>query len=325
MYKRIIAHADLDGVISAALCSQAFNINFIMFTQPRLIAEARVSITNDDIVCDLPYPLECGLWFDHHEGNLEELSYRNLDINDIAGRFELKDSCARVVYDYFLEQGKSFPDYYPNMVDEADVIDSFNYKDIEDWRQETPGKILDATIKVKEPSAERKWEYLRNLVRHLKSRPIEEVAKMTSVRKRYRQYREEEEQMLEQIEHEISFLPEDTEHRLIILDLTHHFRRPNLLKQLAYLVHPEAQAVLQVNNIYEDKTKTNDLTFSMSLSLNMNQAEHNKDIGDIMRSLNLGSGHPGAAAGTLPCSSKEEMLRKKEETVKEIYLRFIEQ
>ncbi|MBN1482563.1 hypothetical protein EH223_10995 [candidate division KSB1 bacterium] len=325
MFKRIVTHADLDGVISAAICSYHYGINFLLFTQPRLVSDAKISITREDIVCDLPYPLECGLWFDHHEGNAEELEYRNINAEEIPGRFELKDSCARVVYDYFIEQDKKMPDFYAESVAEADIIDAFNYKDIDDWRTETPGKIIDATIKVKEASAERKWEYLRNLVRHFKTRPIKEISKMTSVRKRYRAYREEEERMLEQIKKEISFLPRDKDHKIVILDLTRHNRRPMLLKQLAYLVHPECEAVLQVGNLYQDKTKTNDLTFSMSLSLNLNKIEHSKDVGDIMRSLNLGSGHPGAAAGTIACESKDEMLKVKEDLLNEIYDRFIQQ
>ena len=31
-----------------------------------------------------------------------------------------------------------------------------------------------------------------------------------------------------------------------------------------------------------------------------------------MRTLNIGDGHPGAAAGTVRCASKQEMLKKKE-------------
>ena len=319
MYKRIITHADLDGVISAAICSLNTGINFLMFTQPRLVADAKISITKEDIVCDLPYPLECGLWFDHHEGNLEELSYRNIKSGEIPGRFDPKDSCARVVYEYYQDLGKRMPDFLADSVAEADIIDSFNYKDIEDWRTESPGKIIDATIKVKEVSAERKWEYLRNLVRHFKTRTIKDISKMTSVRKRYRAYREEEERMIEQIKKEISFLPRDKDHKIILIDLTHHKRRPMVFKQLAYLVHPECEAVLQVNNVYQDKVKTNDLTFSMSLSLNRNKVEHHKDIGDIMRMLNIGSGHPGAAAGTIACESKEDMLKTKDRLLHQIY------
>ncbi|MBN1465232.1 hypothetical protein JXA02_05685 [candidate division KSB1 bacterium] len=325
MYKRIITHADLDGVISAAICSYNLGIQFFMFTQPRLVSEAKISITKDDIVCDLPYPLECGLWFDHHDGNREELVYRKIEPENIPGRFEAINSCAHVVYDYFRAQDKQMPDFFLAAVAEADVIDAFNYKDIDDWRVETPGKIIDATIKVKEESAEQKWEYLRNLVRHFSNRPIDEIAKMTSVQKRYRSYCEEEQRMIEQIRDEISFLPQDADHKIIIIDLTHHNRRPMVFKQLAYLVHPECQAVLQVGNVYQDKTKTNDLMFSMSLSLNMNKTEHHKDIGDIMRQLNLGSGHPGAAAGTIACASKDEMLRTKMRMLNEIYDLFLQQ
>lgn len=317
MLKRIVSHADFDGVVSATICSHVLGIKFLVFTQPRLVSEARLSITSEDVVCDLPYPLECGLWFDHHEGNLDELKYRNIDINNIKGRFEIKDSCARVVFEYFSE--KTFPPHFEQMVQEADIIDAFNYKDINDWRAETPGKIIEATTKLKEDSAERKWEYLRNLVRQMRSRPLEEVASMNSVRKRYKLYLEEEDRMLEQIKNEISFLPQDTENKIIIIDLTRHNKRPNVLKQLAYLVFPRAEAVLQVGNIFDNNIKTNDLTFSMSLSLNMNRIEHKKDIGDIMRILNLGGGHPGAAAGTLACLSKDDMLKKKDKIINEIY------
>ncbi|MDZ7725063.1 MAG: hypothetical protein U5R06_20170 [candidate division KSB1 bacterium] len=321
--KRIITHADFDGVVCAALCSKATGINYIMFTQPRLVAEARISITKDDIVCDLPYPLECGLWFDHHEGNLEELKYRNIDPSEIKGEFALEESCARVVFNYY--QDMDFPDFYAGIVDEADMIDAFNYHSIEDWRRTTPGKILDSTIKLKEESADIKWEFLRNLVRQLRDRPIDKVANMPSVQKRYRIYKNEEERMLKEIKQDAVFLEKDIERNLIILDTTQHNHRPNILKHLAYLVYPDALAVLQISNLYEHMTKTNHLSFSMSLSLNMTDNNHNKNVGDIMRTLNLGGGHPGAGAGTIHCSSKDEMLKTKDRIAHEIYDLFCEQ
>lgn len=321
--KRIITHADFDGVVCAALCSKATEINFILFTQPRLVAEARISITADDIVCDLPYPLECGLWFDHHEGNLEELQHRNIDLSEIKGSFSPRDSCARVIFEYYKDI--NFPDFYQQMVEEADIIDAFNYHSIEEWRKITPGKIIDSTIKLKESSADKKWEFLRNLVRNLRDRPIEEVAEMPSVRKRYRIYKEEEERMLEQIKKDATFLERDKEHKLIIIDTTQHNQRPNLLKHLAYLIYPDSLAVLQISNLYEHETKTNDLAFSMSLSLNLQDDNHNKNAGDIMSTLNLGGGHPGAGGGTIKCASKQEMLETKKNLINEIYDLFCEQ
>src|SRR4030067_2144361 len=102
--RRIITHNDFDGLVSAAICLFALKINFIVFTGPRTVSEARISITDEDVVCDLPYPLECDLWFDHHEANLEELGFRKIDPASIKARFDIKDSCARVVYQYFWER-----------------------------------------------------------------------------------------------------------------------------------------------------------------------------------------------------------------------------
>jgi len=61
------------------------------------------------------------------------------------------------------------------------------------------------------------------------------------------------------------------------------------------------------------------LSFSLSLALNLNKREHRKDVGEIMRSLNIGDGHKGAAGGTVYCTSKAEMLRKKGEIINEIF------
>jgi hypothetical protein len=53
-------------------------------------------------------------------------------------------------------------------VEEADVIDSFSYASIEDWRKETPGKVIDSTLKVLFQSAEDQSSYMRNLVQQLR-------------------------------------------------------------------------------------------------------------------------------------------------------------
>jgi len=320
MYKRIITHNDFDGLVSAAICSYVFKINFIVFTGPRIVSEARISITAEDVVCDLPYPLECGMWFDHHEGNLEEVRYRKMDPSTIAGRFSLKDSCARVVYDYFINE--NLPGHFAEMVDEADVIDAFNYKSLVDWRAPTPAKIIDSAIKLQSEDQEAKRQFLRSLIGLLKERPLTEVSATPSIQKRYRTFVEEEERMLERVRQDLYFLDQDVEKRVMILDLTHHKRRPNVLKHLAYLLHPQALAVLEVKNVFSQDVKTNDLAFSMSLSLNLRDQEHGKDVGEIMRRLNIGSGHAGAAAGQIACRSKEESNATKTKMLNEIYAMF---
>ncbi len=318
-YERIITHHDFDGIVSASLCGWVLKIQKVIFTGPMTITRSQLMITDQDVVCDLPYPLQCGLWFDHHEGNLEELSYRKIDPKSIPGRFDSKPSCSRVVYEYFSEQ-MGIPSYFLGAVEEADMIDSFAYPSIEDWRRETPGKIIDLTLKLPFPSPEEKTQYMRNLFQQIQVRPLGEVSRLDFVQRRWRHYQEEEGRMLQIIRDASYFLEEDERKELIVIDVTPYQRRPNLIKNLAFLIYPHALGVVEVYNLIDHQgVKSNHLGFSMSLSINGNRSEGSKNIGEIMRTLNIGDGHPGAAAGQIRCRSKQEMLKTKKEILNQIF------
>jgi oligoribonuclease NrnB/cAMP/cGMP phosphodiesterase (DHH superfamily) len=316
-YEKIITHHDFDGLVSAALCAWVLKVEKLIFAGPLAIARSQITITERDVVCDLPYPLQCGLWFDHHEGNLQELTYRKIDPASIPGRFDLKPSCSRVVYDYFSERS-NLASYFLRAVEEADQIDSFSFSSIDEWRKETPGKVIEFTLKSHFASNEEKVSYMRSLVQQLRERPIEEVATLPSIQKRLKQYQEEEGRMLDMIKRSSHFLDRDLQKEVVIIDLIPYQRRPYLIKNLAFLVYPEALAVLEVYNLLDRGIKSNDLGFSMSLSINGNKG-NSKNIGEIMRVLNMGDGHPGAAAGTIRCKSKQEMLKKKQEFLNQIF------
>ena len=318
VFEKIVTHNDFDGIVSASLCTWAIKAEKVLFTGPVAITRSRITMTERDVVCDLPYPLQCGLWFDHHEGNLQELAYRKIDPKSIPGRFELKPSCSRVVYDYFSED-KVLPAYFLEAVEEADVIDSFSYASIEEWRKETPGKIIDLTLKGRFSSPEDQTSYMRNLVQQLRDRPLTEVSKLPFVQKQLKQYREEEGRMIRTIQDASSFMDEDERKEVIVIDLTPHRRRPHLIKNLAFLLHPQALGVLEIYNLFEQGVKSNNLGVSMALSIQGNRGGHSKNIGEIMRVLNIGDGHPGAAAGTIQCTSKQEMLKKKKDVLTQIF------
>jgi hypothetical protein len=318
-YEKIVTHNDFDGIVSASLCSWVLRIQKVMFAGPMTIARSQITITQKDVVCDLPYPLQCGLWFDHHEGNLQELMLRKIDVQSIPGRFDLRPSCSRVVYEYFSER-EEFPSYFIKAVEEADVIDSFSYSSIEDWRRETPGKVIDSTLKVLFQSVEDQSSYMRNLVQQLRDRSIEEVSRLDFVQKRLRQYRDEEGRMLRIIRDSSCFNEEDMKKEVVVIDLTSYQRRPHLIKNLAFLIYPEALGVLEVYSLTDHQgVKSNHLGLSMALSIHGNKKDQGKNIGEIMRTLNIGDGHPGAAAGTVRCQSKQEMLKKKKEYLGKIF------
>lgn len=318
IFEKIVTHNDFDGIVSAAICARALGVGKVLFAGPLTILRSQITITEKDVVCDLPYPLQCGLWFDHHEGNLQELEYRKIDPWSLPGRFGLKLSCSRVVYEYF-SQNMELPPHFSQAVDEADIIDGFTYVSVEDWRRETPGKAIDLTLKGHFASAEEQASHLRNLVRELRDRPISEVSRLDFVQRRLKQYREEEGRMLKIIRDSSTFIDPDEKREVVVIDLTSYQRRPLLIKNLALLVHPDTTGILEVYNLTEQRVKSNHLGFSMSLSINGNRQDKKKNIGEIMRTLNIGDGHPGAAAGQVRCKSKQEMLKKKKEVLEKIF------
>lgn len=315
---RIVTHNDFDGLVSGAILSKALNISKVIFASPGVIENERIIITEKDIVCDLPYSRHCGVWFDHHEGNLEQLDYLGIDKKKIFGKFELKPSCARVVLNTLEELKFELPEYLKSTVIEADKIDSFGYSSIEEWRMESPSNIVNNSLKVNMSSPEKHRDYLYKILKLIREHPLEEVASVNEVKENYQKYKKSEERMLATIKSSSFFHNEDTDREVIILDLTIHPKKENLDRRLAFLLYPEAKAVLCVYNLFDIGQKTTDLGFSMSLSIVGNNLAHNKDIGEIMRSLNIGDGHRGAASGIVRCKNKKEMLNMKEIFLREI-------
>ena len=319
MYQRIVTHDDFDGVVSAALAGYFLEIESLAFAGPGDITRSAISTGAEDVVCDLPYPLSCGMWFDHHEANLEEVALRGIDPAAIAGSHTPAPSCARVILDYFAEDYEIDREI-ETMAAAADKIDAFAYESVEDWRRKTPAAAIDCSIKLKSGRPAERWAYLRQLTARLMDEPLEQVAEREEIIKRAREFEDEEAQMLKIIEQVLSF-PDETK-QIILLDFTSHNRRVAVVKNLAQLLAPEALAVLEVKNLFERGVKTNDLSLSMSLTIAGTHSAGQKDLGEIMRVLNIGSGHAGAASGMVRSKNKAEMLKAKERISGEILKRW---
>ncbi len=313
---RIVTHDDLDGAVSAALVSLAIGVDRFLFAGPVGIGNGEVQTTERDAVCDLPLPLRAGLWFDHHPGNLEEARLRGLDPAGIPGRFAPERSCARVVYDHYRER-VSFPPFIPATVGGTDRVDSFDYATAEEWRAETPERLLANSLFVPGPPRGN-WEYLARLIALLKLAPMEEALSDPEVAGRVAAYRALEANSLKLFGQDAAFHPDDPVREVVLVDLTRHNRKPEITRSAAFLLHPQALAVLVVGSAFRQGKKTNDLSLSMSLSYLMNRREHRKDIGEIMRRLNIGDGHRGAGAGRIACASKDDMMKRKKRAVEEI-------
>ncbi|MBK6764822.1 MAG: hypothetical protein IPG71_00545 [bacterium] len=313
----IVTHDDFDGVAGAALLSWGFDISDIRFAGPITIAKAEIPVTLSDIVCDLPYPLECGMWFDHHSGNLDEVRLRNIDPATIPGRFAEAPSCVRVIFDYFSEQGE-LPADFATLADVSDLIDSFAYPTLDVWRADTPANRIDRAIKCSSPSRFEHADFLRSLAFDLRDLSLDEIADSPLIRQRALAYAETEKRMLEHIQNNRILLPEDTDRELYVVDLTSFIQPVRIDKKLIGLVDPLAKGYVELKPVFRQGRKTNSMAVGLSLALSMQQVEHKKDMGEIVRLLNIGDGHRGAAAGVYEARSALDFQKARTDLPKKI-------
>lgn len=322
MLTRIVTHNDLDGLVSAAICSAVHGIEPVVFAGPNQISRTGFPVTPGDVVCDLPYPGECGLWFDHHEGNLEELKRLGYDPARIPGAFAAEKSCARVVLNHFKDDYR-FPAFYRETVKETDKIDSFDFKDIPEWRKETPSRILNDSLKCRFKGREEEEHYMLSLIPRLAERPLADIAEDEDVRRFYTDYLHEEERMLEIIRKTARFHPLDHEREFAILDLTSFNKKPVVVRNLAQIIYPEIKGVFMLQPLFDNNVKTTNFSISGSLTIKTNGDP--KNIGEIMRVLNIGDGHSGAGSGHIYCSSKAELEKQKEVLIDRVFKIWISQ
>jgi nanoRNase/pAp phosphatase (c-di-AMP/oligoRNAs hydrolase) len=115
---RLVTRSDFDGLICAVLLKQVETIDSIQFVHPKDLQDESFQVTEEDILTNVPFVPGCGLWFDHHQ----------TEIDRVVGKIEFRGDCrlapsaARVVYDYY--GGASRFPAIDEMMYEVDKADS---------------------------------------------------------------------------------------------------------------------------------------------------------------------------------------------------------
>ena len=94
---RLVTRSDMDGLVCAVILKQLELIDEIKFVHPKDMQDGTITITENDIITNLPYVPQAHLVFDHHESETvrNEKADNHIIIADAP-------SAARVVYDYYV-------------------------------------------------------------------------------------------------------------------------------------------------------------------------------------------------------------------------------
>ena len=230
---RVFTHGDLDGLTSLVLLTLAEDVTEIAFAHPKDMQDGKISVTENDIITNLPYVRGCGMWFDHHISENEKIE----DIGEFRGRFALAPSAARVIYDYYkLQEFEHFKD----MLEATDRLDSSNLTR-EDITYPSGWILLGLTLDQRSGLGPEFRKYFRWLAEYVKKVPLEKVLQHPEVNKHCQRLLKEQgefKKLLEEYSRQ--------EGNVIITDLRGVKEMPAGNRFLIYNIYPEADVQVRI-------------------------------------------------------------------------------
>jgi len=95
---RLLTRSDFDGLVCAVFLVEKGVVDSFQFVHPKDVQDGVVKVTSDDVLANIPYVPDCGLWFDHHASEEERLEMKQLNF---TGSCEPAPSAAQNVWDYY--------------------------------------------------------------------------------------------------------------------------------------------------------------------------------------------------------------------------------
>src|SRR5437762_1439969 len=235
---RLVTRGDLDGLTSAIIITMKEPIDEIRLVHPQEITDKTVEITPDDVLANVPYHPNCGMWFDHH---------LLTDSNEkppqtFKGRYGLAPSAARLVYDYYRERDPNDESLkrFETLVDETDRLDAAQLTpdDVEDPRDYI---LLGYTIDSRTGLGDFETYFL-HLIDWLKTMSIADVLRQPEVRERVEKIRRDQQDFKSLLQRNSFRL-----NNVVITDLREIERLPAGNRFLVYSLFPEANVSLRVH------------------------------------------------------------------------------
>lgn len=293
---RLVTRSDFDGLVCAVLLKDVEKIDEVVFAHPKDMQDGKIEITDQDIITNLPYNPNCGMWFDHHASEGERL---DLDAN-FRGLFEVAPSAARVVYKYY--NSPKFKKYDELMV-EVDKSDAAQLSK-EDVLNPT-GWILLSYVMDPRTGLGKYRDYeisnmqlMHNLVDWIRTKTVDEIMAQPDVKARIDRYFDHEK------EFELSMKKHSViERNVILTDLRNVDDAPTGNRFKIYAMYPEAN--IQVRISYgKDKN-----TVVCALGHSIFNRTSNTNVGSLMSKFG-GGGHRGAGTCQLTGSNVEAQIRE---------------
>ena len=289
---RLVTRGDLDGLTSAVIITMMEQIDDILLVHPQDITDKAVPITQNDILANLPYHPNAGIWFDHH---LLTASNEKPPKN-FKGKHGLAPSAARLVYEYYLQRHPKDERLLrlAPLVDETDRLDAAQLTP-EDVNNPKDYILLGYTIDSRTGFGSFDG-YFKMLTEMLKTKSIGEVLQQPEVRERVDRIKAEQADFTRLLQRNSFQL-----NNVVVTDLREIERLPAGNRFIIYTLFPESNVSLRVHW----GPRHNSVIAAVGHSIFNRTCK--TSVGDLMSRYG-GGGHRGAGTCVLPLEKAADAI-----------------
>jgi len=282
---RLLTRPDLDGLTSAVLLSVVEPIDEVVWVEPHPLQSGEVEVRNTDILANLPYHPNCGMWFDHHMSNALPPG------TPFTGAFAIDPSAARTIFNHYQDPRL---DAYQALLEATDRVDAAQLT-LEDVLN-PQGYVLISLSLDSKSNFDHSEDYFHQLLTWLKTLPPDEILEKPEVHARCSQIQVDQERFANMIrEHSVQEGPVvRTDLRAVPPPL------PVGSRFLVYALFPEANASIKV---YASHKRPGEVGISLGHSIFNRTCKVN--VGTLCARYG-GGGHQGAAS----CQVKPEQVAR---------------
>ncbi len=273
---RILTRGDFDGLVCAVLITEAESISEVRFAHPKAVQDREVEVSSEDIVVNLPYHSDCGIWFDHHVSEQD----RGSRPDSFKGKYGLAPSCARLVFEYYALP--EWSDKYRDLMVAVDKIDSamLSLNDIlrpEGWVR------LANTVDPRTGFIPSRG-YFMQLIEWIKAYPIQDILEIEDVHRRIDEYVRQYGKFQEMVKENSRM-----EGKVVLTDFRSLPEAPVGSRFLVYALYPSANVSARVFYTPDRKHVT------IAVGHSVINRTCGVDVGNLMAEYG-GGGHVGAGS-----------------------------
>lgn len=193
MLMRLLTRSDFDGLVCGVFLSEKKIVDEFKFIHPKDLQHDTIEVTANDVLANVPYHKNCGLWFDHHASEEERLEMETLSFE---GASYYAASAAQVVWDYYGGE-KTFGSHFLPLLDAVNKTDSANLTTDEIINAEgwiLLGFITDPRTGLGRFSDYRisNYELMMDLITYCRTKNADEILAIPDVQERSRRYFEQQ-------------------------------------------------------------------------------------------------------------------------------------